>query len=167
MANLRRWGRGRFGSPAFCRLWLESHDVGQKVQSVDGTCNRSGAFLVSLWIILMDHSNGSCVLPERYQPLPHLVHKSHFLFDIQLPLLEAYLSRITGSLDAYERLSSSFVRAVPGALAGQVGHGVDTKRLTSGVEGLTRVVKALVSARWIKAAMEAWGEDLVCHSSQG
>ncbi|KAG8956967.1 hypothetical protein FRC00_004656 [Tulasnella sp. 408] len=97
---------------------------------------------------------------ERYQPLPHLVHKSHFLFDIQLPLLEAYLSRITGSLDAYERLSSSFVRAVPGALAGQVGHGVDTKRLTSGVEGLTRVVKALVSARWIKAAMEAWGEDL-------
>ncbi|KAG8971230.1 hypothetical protein FRB90_010563 [Tulasnella sp. 427] len=34
------------------------------------------------------------------------------------------------------------------------------KKLTSGVEGLTRVVKALVSARWIKAAMEAWGEDL-------
>lgn len=97
---------------------------------------------------------------ERYQPLPHLVHKSHFLFDIQLPLLEAYLTRITSSLDAYERLSSSFIRAVPGALAGQVGHGVDTKRLTSGVEGLTRVVKALVSARWIKAAMEAWGEDL-------
>ncbi|KAG8953229.1 hypothetical protein FRC04_002639 [Tulasnella sp. 424] len=97
---------------------------------------------------------------ERYQPLPHIVQKSHFLFDIQLPLLEAYLSRIAGSLDAYERLSSSFVRAVPGALAGQVGHGVDSKRLTSGVEGLTRVVKALVSARWIKAAMDAWGEDL-------
>lgn len=101
----------------------------------------------------------SCI--ERYQPLPHLLHKSHFLFDIQLPLLEAYLARITSSLDAYERLSSSFVRAVPGALAGQVGHGLDQKRLTSGVEGLARVVKALLSARWIKVAMEGWGEELV------
>lgn len=100
-------------------------------------------------------------ITERYQPLPSLTHRSHFLFDVQLPLLEAYLSRITSSLDAYERLSSSFVRAVPGALAGQVGHGADTKRLTSGVEGLSRIVKALVSARWVKAAMEGWGEDLV------
>lgn len=112
--------------------------------------------------MLTYRSNDICACTERYQPLPHIVQKSHFLFDIQLPLLEAYLSRIAGSLDAYERLSSSFVRAVPGALAGQVGHGVDSKRLTSGVEGLTRVVKALVSARWIKAAMDAWGEDLVC-----
>ncbi|KAG9013900.1 hypothetical protein FRB93_000281 [Tulasnella sp. JGI-2019a] len=97
---------------------------------------------------------------ERYSPLPQLAQKFRFLFDIQLSLLEAYLSRITGSLDAYERLSSSFVRSVPGALASQVGHGVDTRHMTSGVEGLSRLVKALVSGRWIKAAMEGWGEDL-------
>lgn len=34
--------------------------------------------------------------------------------------------------------------------------------MTSGIEGLSRLVKALVSGRWIKAAMEGWGEDLVC-----
>ncbi|KAG8885666.1 hypothetical protein FRB97_000109 [Tulasnella sp. 331] len=73
---------------------------------------------------------------------------------------KALIERMTGSLDAYERLSSSFVRSVPGALASQVGHGVDTKHMTSGVEGLSRLVKALVSGRWIKAAMESWGEDL-------
>jgi RAD50-interacting protein 1 len=65
------------------------------------------------------------------------------------------------SLDAYETLSSSFIRAVPGALAGQAGAGVDNRRLTSGVHGLTRLVKALVSAESIKASMEQWGEDLV------
>lgn len=53
------------------------------------------------------------------------------------------------------------MRAVPGALAGQAGHGVDRARLTSGVEGLTRLFKASVSAQWIKEAMEGWGEDLV------
>lgn len=88
-------------------------------------------------------------------------HKVQFLFDIQIPLLDAYLSRIIGSLDAYERLSSAFIRSVPGALAAQVTPGMDTRRMTSGVEGLSRLVKALVSSRYIKAALEAWGEDLV------
>lgn len=53
------------------------------------------------------------------------------------------------------------MRAVPGALAGQPGHGVDRTKLTSGVEGLGRLFKAFVSAFWIKEAMESWGEDLV------
>lgn len=53
------------------------------------------------------------------------------------------------------------MRAVPGALAGQAGAGVDTRRLTSGVEGLGRLMKAFVSAVWIREAMEGWGEELV------
>lgn len=53
------------------------------------------------------------------------------------------------------------MRAVPGALAGQAGAGVDTRRLTSGVEGLGRLLKAFASARWIRDAMEAWGEEVV------
>lgn len=78
--------------------------------------------------------------------------------EIQIPILESYRSRISSSLDAYETLSSSFVRAVPGALAGQSGNAA---RLTSGVDGLSRLVKALVSAKWMVAAMQGWGEDLV------
>ncbi len=53
------------------------------------------------------------------------------------------------------------MRAVPGALVGQFGAGVDTKRLTSGTEGLKRLLKAYASAKWIKDAMESWGEELV------
>ncbi|KDQ20405.1 hypothetical protein BOTBODRAFT_183196 [Botryobasidium botryosum FD-172 SS1] len=94
---------------------------------------------------------------ERYQPLPQHEHQTRFLMEIQVPVLDSYRSRISSSLDAYETLSSSFVRAVPGALAGQAGN---TARLTSGVDGLSRLVKALASTKWMISAMEAWGEDL-------
>ena len=59
------------------------------------------------------------------------------------------------------------MRAVPGALSSSVGAASgsagDTRHLTSGVEGTQRLCKALVSARYVAAAMEAWGEDLVSH----
>ena len=54
------------------------------------------------------------------------------------------------------------MRAVPGALGSDVGRLGDSRRLTSGVEGIQRLCKALVSAKYMAAAMEAWGEDLVC-----
>jgi hypothetical protein len=38
---------------------------------------------------------------------------------------------------------------------------VDTGRLTSGVDGVQRLCKALVSARFVEGAMEGWGEELV------
>ena len=97
---------------------------------------------------------------DRYQPLPRFTARTRFLITIQLPILESYHSRISSSLDAFETLSSSFVRAVPGALAGQVGHSSDTRTLTSGVEGMGRLVKASVSAHYIAVEMERWGEDL-------
>jgi len=53
------------------------------------------------------------------------------------------------------------MRAVPGALAGQAGHQFDRKCLVDGVEGLQRLLKAFVSARWITVAMQSWGEMLV------
>lgn len=53
------------------------------------------------------------------------------------------------------------MRAVPGALAGQAGHQIDRKHLVDGVEGLQRLLKAFVSARWITIAMQSWGETLV------
>lgn len=56
------------------------------------------------------------------------------------------------------------MRAVPGALGAvtdSAGRSADPKHMTSGVEGVQRLVKALVSAKFIAAACEAWGEELV------
>ena len=40
----------------------------------------------------------------------------------------------------------------------------DKGKLTSGVDGVQRLCKALVSARFIEVAMEGWGEELVSPS---
>jgi hypothetical protein len=79
-----------------------------------------------------------------------------------------YHSRITSSLDAFETLSSAFVRAVPGALGNVSMRGgihVDQRGLTGGVEGLGRLVKAYLSAGWILASIREWADDPVRPSS--
>lgn len=83
---------------------------------------------------------------------------------MQLPLLESYHGRVSSSLDAFETLSSTLLRAVPGALGGGSSSG-DGRKLTAGVEGVQRLCKALVSAKYLASAMETWGEDLASHSS--
>lgn len=103
---------------------------------------------------------------DRYSPLPDFAQRTRFLISVQLPLLEHYLGRIASSLDAFESYSSVFSRAVPGALGVALGTGdggvkMDTNSLTSGVEGAQRLCKALLSAKYIESAMEAWGEELV------
>ncbi|KAJ6604224.1 TIP-1 family-domain-containing protein [Mycena vulgaris] len=103
---------------------------------------------------------------DRYSPLPHFAHRTRFLITVQIPLLENYYGRILSSLDAFETLSSAFVRAVPGALSVSLGGRdegavkVDTRRLTDGVEGVQRLCKAWLSARYIETAMDGWGEEL-------
>jgi len=99
-------------------------------------------------------------ITERYQPLPRFASRTRFLIAVQIPVLESYHSRISSSLDAFETLSSSFIRAVPGALAGQIGHNTESCSLTSGVESIGRLVKACVSAHYIADAMNRWGEDM-------
>ena len=99
---------------------------------------------------------------DRYSPLPNFSQRTRFLVDVQLPLLEGYHSRISSSLDAFESISSSIVRAVPGALgAASSGDTRNRGHPTTGVEGIMRLCKALVSARYMSNAMEGWGEDLV------
>ena len=97
---------------------------------------------------------------DRYSPLPEYSQRTRFLIVVQLPLLESYHGRISSSLDAFETLSSSLMRAVPGALGSSDGRG-DSRKLTAGVEGVQRLCKALVSAKYLAGAMEMWGEDLV------
>jgi RAD50-interacting protein 1 len=102
-------------------------------------------------------------MADRYSPLPNAAHRMDFLVSIQLPLLSQYQSRITSSLDAFETLSSAFVRVVPGALGRDPSRVSDssTKRLTSGIEGVQRLCKALISSKYILNALVTWGEDLV------
>ncbi|KAF8167795.1 TIP-1 family-domain-containing protein [Crassisporium funariophilum] len=102
---------------------------------------------------------------DRYSPLPHPIQRAHFLIKIQLPLLDSYLFRISSSLDAFETLSSIFVGPVPGALSNITGREVSssqegTRNLTSGAAGVHRLCKALLSAGYIEASMERWGEDI-------
>ncbi|KAJ3853443.1 TIP-1 family-domain-containing protein [Lentinula lateritia] len=107
-------------------------------------------------------------ITDRYSPLPSFLHRTRFLFSMQIPLLEQYSSRLTSSLDAYETLSSALVRAVPGALGVSLGMkedysssiNIEHGRFTSGVEGVQRLCKALLSSRFIETAMKVWGEDL-------
>jgi hypothetical protein len=104
---------------------------------------------------------------DRYSPLPHFTQRTRFLITVQLPLLEHYHGRISSSLDAYETLSSAFVRAVPGGLGvslggkEDVGVKLENKSLTRGIEGVQRLCKALLSAKYIEVALEGWGEELV------
>ncbi|KAH7883865.1 RINT-1 family protein [Phlebopus sp. FC_14] len=95
---------------------------------------------------------------DRYSPLPTFRQRTRFLIHVQLPVLESYHSRISSSLDAFETLSSALVRAVPGALVVE-GTKAESRKLTGGVEGSQRLCKALLSARYIEAAMAGWGED--------
>ncbi|KAG5648249.1 hypothetical protein DXG03_006207 [Asterophora parasitica] len=102
---------------------------------------------------------------DRYSPLPRFSQRTRFLLSVQLPLLEYYHRRISSSLDAFETLSSAFVRAVPGALGVTRGKEegsvhVDNRGLTTGVEGVQRLCKAFLSAKYVEAALQGWSEEL-------
>ncbi|KAF8993873.1 RINT-1 family protein [Hymenopellis radicata] len=92
--------------------------------------------------------------------------RTRFLLSVQLPILQLYHGRMSSSLDAFETLSSALVRSVPGGLGVSIGTkdhtsvNVDTQALTSGVAGVQRLCKALLSARYIELSMETWGEQL-------
>lgn len=103
---------------------------------------------------------------DRYSPLPNFTQRTRFLISVQLPILELYHGRILSSLDAFETLSSALVRAVPGALGVNLGGkedtsvNVETRSLTSGVAGVQRLCKALLSANYMEICMETWGEEV-------
>lgn len=96
---------------------------------------------------------------DRYRSLPSFSHRLPFLIEIQLPLLESYLQRISSATDAFETLSFGLIRAVPGSLAGGDG-GSGSAKLTNGINGLQRLVRARVSAAWMQTTCKEWSEDL-------
>ncbi|CAG8433280.1 4161_t:CDS:10 [Diversispora eburnea] len=92
------------------------------------------------------------LITSRYRLLPKFHNRIRFLADIQAALLESYAKRIESSVDAFENLSYSFVRAVPNSV------NVDGKSLL-GVEGLKRLCRWLNSAGFVSRTIKEWGED--------
>ncbi|CAG8727016.1 937_t:CDS:2, partial [Acaulospora morrowiae] len=92
------------------------------------------------------------LITGRYKLLPMFHNRIRFLVDIQAALLEAYAKRIDSSVDAFENLSYSFVRAVPNSPS------ADGKSLT-GVEGLKRLCRWLSSSGFVSRTIKEWGED--------
>lgn len=97
---------------------------------------------------------------DRYRPLPQFEQQLPFLVDIQLPLLDSYMSRISSAIDAFESLAFGLMRAVPGSLANVAGEGATSTRLTQGLSGLQRLVRAGVSAAWMEHQCAQWAEDV-------
>ncbi|KAK9239955.1 TIP-1 family-domain-containing protein [Lipomyces kononenkoae] len=93
-------------------------------------------------------------ITERYKPLKSFVHRIRFLMGIQISILDSYHSRISSSLDAFESLTSSIVRAVSGV------HDEDRKKMVDGLAGVERLCRAYGSAFAIRDALTDWGEDI-------
>ena len=108
---------------------------------------------------------------DRYSPLPDFTQRIRFLREVQSPLLDQYHGRVLSSLDAFEAFSSAFIKAVPGAFGVTTGgreeavvH-LDSQGLTSGVSGVQRLGKALLSAKYIEVSLHKWGDELVSFPS--
>jgi hypothetical protein len=118
------------------------------------------------WQLNLDYSEGSLKptnsalrvrdlfeqVTGRYRALPLFSYRLAFLLSIQVPLLDAYLSRIQSVVEAIESQQMGIMRAVPGAL--------DNLRL-AGVSALQRLVRAYVTAKWFAGVLQAWSDELV------
>jgi hypothetical protein len=99
-------------------------------------------------------------ITDRYSPLPAFEYRVAFWRNVQVPLLTDYHTRVAGSLDAFETLSSAFVRVIPGAL----GQRQPDTRLTESA-GLEKLIRAQVSANYMLAACRAWSNEMVSNES--
>ena len=91
-------------------------------------------------------------ITDRYRPLPSFHQQVRFLLDIQIDILASYHRRISGSIDAFETLGSSLVRAVPGV------HQAEGRAMV-GVEGLKRLCRQYSSSAFIARACKEWGDS--------
>lgn len=94
---------------------------------------------------------------ERYQPLASLAQHCVFVIKVQRPLLAHFASHLVRHLDTFENMSSAFSRALPGEIASLSGASIN--ELVRGVNGVTRMAKALLSAQYVKAQLDEWSES--------
>lgn len=99
-------------------------------------------------------------LTNTYTAFPFLLRRLQFLTEIQLPLLRAYHQRLTRSLDAFESLSSAFARAIPGSMTDATsGRSLGDQDMVRGLRGLSRLLKAYLSASHIILQLRQWQEE--------
>lgn len=158
MADGRRSGeRIRSGSR------LEAHELGKKSQDINRAGYRSGKSRFIFEFLHQVPDNASEYV-DRYSALPSVGQRLDFLLTIQLPILDLYRLRISSFLDGFESVSASFVRAVPGAISrdpSRAGGENNVKRETTGLGGVQKLCKALISTKYISKAMRCWGDEVV------
>ncbi|RDA91283.1 hypothetical protein CP533_6306 [Ophiocordyceps camponoti-saundersi (nom. inval.)] len=89
---------------------------------------------------------------SKYERLRKLRHKTRFLVDIQLDILDAYHDRLRGSLEAYQSMTSTLGRTLHGA----------TKEQLAALEGtgaLETLCKVIGSADRVASTLSEWSDD--------
>lgn len=92
-------------------------------------------------------------ITEHYSSLRSVNYRLRFLLDIQVDLLDRYYEKLRDSIDAFDSMSSSLVRAVGGMSA-------ESEKLVTGINGLERLCRIYGSLEYIASALETWGQDL-------
>ncbi|KAI3625302.1 hypothetical protein CBS9595_000663 [Malassezia furfur] len=93
---------------------------------------------------------------ERYQPLHSLAQQCAFVIHVQRPLLSQFEVRLSRHMDAMEAMSSIFSRAIPGEI-GSLDASSNNEEVR-GTKGITRAMKALLSAEFVRQQLEEWSE---------
>ncbi|WFC94535.1 hypothetical protein MBRA1_001165 [Malassezia brasiliensis] len=93
---------------------------------------------------------------ERYQPLHSLAQQCAFVIHVQRPLLSQFEVRLSRHMDAMEAMSSIFSRAIPGEI-GSLDASSNNEEVR-GTKGITRIMKALLSAEFVRQQLEEWSE---------
>lgn len=92
-------------------------------------------------------------ITEHYSSLRSVNYRLRFLLDIQIDLLDRYYEKLRDSIDAFDSMSSSLVRAVGGMSA-------ESDKLVTGINGLERLCRIYGSLEYIAYVLETWGQDL-------
>ncbi|KHO01016.1 RINT-1 family protein [Metarhizium album ARSEF 1941] len=92
------------------------------------------------------------VVTGRYERLRRLKHKTKFLTDIQLDILDGYHDRLRGSLEAYQSITSTLGRTLHGASKEQVA-------ALEGTGALETLCKVIGSSDHIANTLTEWSDE--------
>ncbi|PHH89984.1 hypothetical protein CDD83_4812 [Cordyceps sp. RAO-2017] len=88
----------------------------------------------------------------KYERLRKLKHKTRFLTDIQLDILDAYHDRLRGSLEAYQSITSTLGRTLHGATREQLA-------ALEGTGALETLCKVIGSADRVASTLSEWSDE--------
>ncbi|EFY89256.1 RINT-1 family protein [Metarhizium acridum CQMa 102] len=92
------------------------------------------------------------VVTGKYERLRRLKHKTKFLVDIQLDILDGYHDRLRGSLEAYQSITSTLGRTLHGASKEQLA-------ALEGTGALETLCKVIGSSDHIANTLTEWSDE--------